>query len=576
MQQVSSAKTEKGMKKFDFFGKVLEMLLLCGEYGTMNQNLVKSREGLPLSIVSASFILFLAVLTAVYYRIPRRGQWVVLLAASALFYCAAGLRTAGYILLTALSTYGAALWIDREARTQKARLAAGRETLSREEKTALKKRSTRKKRRIMALAMVFNFGMLCAFKYFHFALAQVNHLIGAFGGREILDTFQILVPLGVSFYTFQSMGYLADVYWGKAEAQGNFGKLLLFVSFFPQITQGPISSYSELADQLYAPHSFTYENYAWGAQRMVWGYFKKMVLANMLAPWVNAVFQNYESYGSPAVLVGIFCYSMQIYGDFSGYMDIMCGLCQILDIRLTENFDRPYFSKSIAEYWRRWHMSLGTWFKNYIYYPIAVSGWNKKIGKWAQKKLGKTVGRTLPASIALVAVWLTTGLWHGASWGYIAWGGVNGLFIIFSLWMEPVYAKTKKALGIREGSGWFRAFQVIRTFLMVSFIKVLPEVGGLRRGLGLWKRAFAAWSLPKSVGELFPYGVTKEQLCVVAAAVGLVFLTSLFQRREPVRARFNRLPLAARAAVLGILLFLILYFGVPASGSVGGFLYAQF
>lgn len=529
-----------------------------------------------MSIISAQFILFLLMLTAVYYCIPKRGQWVVLLGASVLFYCAAGLRTAGYLLLTALPTYGVARWIDAVTAEQKARLAAGRDAMSREERSALKKSYTRKKRRILALAMVFNFGMLCVFKYFHFALAQVNRIVDVFGGREIPDTFRILVPLGISFYTFQSMGYLADVYWGKAEAQPNFGKLLLFVSFFPQITQGPISSYSELADQLYAPHEFTYENYAWGSQRMIWGFFKKMVLANMLAPWVNAVFQNYQSYGSAAVLVGIFCYSMQIYGDFSGYMDIMCGLCQILGIRLTENFDRPYFSKSIAEYWRRWHISLGTWFKNYIYYPIAVSGWNKKLGKWAQKRLGKTVGRTLPASVALVAVWLTTGLWHGASWGYIVWGGVNGLFIIFSLWMEPVYARAQEKLGIKEDAGWFRAFRVIRTFLLISFIKVLPEVGGLRRGLGLWKRAFTSWSLPRSLGELFPYGVTKEQLCVVTAAVGLVLLTSLMQRKEPVRARFNRMPLAVRALALGILLFAILYYGVPASGSVGGFLYAQF
>lgn len=529
-----------------------------------------------MSIISMKFVLFVLALTVLYYCIPKRGQWLVLLAASALFYCAAGLRTAGYILLTALSTYGAALWIEKVTRDQRSRLASGRETMSREEKSALKKSCTRKKRRIMALGMVFNFGMLCVFKYFHFALAQVNYLIGAFGGRQIVDTFRILVPLGVSFYTFQSMGYLADVYWGKVEAQHHFGKLLLFVSFFPQITQGPISSYSDLANQLYESHTFTYENYAWGAQRMVWGFFKKMVLANTLAPWVNAVFQNYEGYGSPAVLMGIFFYSMQIYGDFSGYMDIMCGLCQILDIRLTENFDRPYFSKSIAEYWRRWHISLGTWFKNYIYYPIAVSGWNKKIGKWAQKKLGKTVGRTLPASIALVAVWLTTGLWHGASWGYIAWGGVNGLFIIFSLWMEPVYAGTRERLHVGEDTGWFRAFQVIRTFLLVSFIKVLPEAGGLRRGLGLWKRAFTAWSLPHSLGELFPYGPAKEKLCVAAVAVALLLLTSLMQRKEPVRAKLNRMPLAVRALILGILLFAILYYGVPASGSVGGFLYAQF
>ena len=203
------------------------------------------------------------------------------------------------------------------------------------------------------------------------------------------------------------------------------------------MTQGPISTYSQLAGQLYEGHAFTYENFALGGQRMIWGYFKKLVLADVLAPWVGAVFQHYPDYTGGAVLVGIFFYSIRIYADFSGYMDIMCGFCQIIGIRLEENFLRPYFSKSIAEYWRRWHITLGAWFKNYLYYPIAVSKWNTKIGKWGRRRFGKTFGQAMPASIALVAVWLTTGLWHGASWAYIAWGGVNGLFIIVSLWLDP-------------------------------------------------------------------------------------------------------------------------------------------
>ncbi len=528
-----------------------------------------------MSITSMNFILFVLALTVLYYLVPKKAQWMVLLLASAGFYCAAGLRAAIYIVITAASTYAATLAMGRVTQYQKQYLAAGGE-LTKEQKAEFKKRNTLRKRWIMVAALVLNFGFLCVFKYFHFALAQVNHVIAALGGAQIEDTFQLIVPLGISFYTFQTMGYLVDVYWGKVEPQKNFAKLLLFVSFFPQITQGPISSYSQLADQLYAPHSFTYENYAWGCQRMFWGFFKKLALANVLAPWVQAVFDNYAEYGAPAVLMGIFFYSMQIYADFSGYMDIMCGLCQVLDIRLTENFERPYFSKSIAEYWRRWHISLGAWFKNYIYYPIAISKWNKKIGKWSQKKLGRTFGRALPASIALVAVWLTTGLWHGASWGYIAWGGVNGLFIIFSLWMEPVYGAVRDKLGVRENDRWFRVFQVVRTFILVSFIKVLPEAGGLRRGLGLWKQALTAWTLPHSWGDLFPYDISRGNLAVVCLGLLMLLAVSLLQRSGPVRERFNRVPMLPRAAVLAAMLFLMLCFGVPASGNVGGFMYAQF
>lgn len=528
-----------------------------------------------MSITSMAFILFLAVLVIVYYLVPKRCQWIVLLAASLVFYGMAGIRSAVYILITAASAYACALGIHRVSRRQKAQFAADK-TLDKEAKAAIRRESTRKKRWLLTAALLLNFGLLCVFKYFHFALAQLNQLLGLFGAARINDTFSLLVPLGISFYTFQTMGYLIDVYWEKVEPERNFCKLLLFVSFFPQITQGPISAYSQLAGQFYQPHSYQYENFAAGCQRMIWGFFKKLALADVLAPCVQQVFQNYAGYSSPAVLVGIFFYSIQIYADFSGYMDIMCGLCQALDLQLSENFLRPYFSKSIAEYWRRWHITLGAWFKSYIYYPIAVSKWNTRLGKWARGKLGKTFGQTVPASVALVAVWLVTGLWHGASWAYIAWGGVNGLFIIASLWLEPVYQRLRDKLSIREGAWGFRAFQVVRTFLLVSFIKVLPEVGGLRWGLGLWKQAFSSWTLPRTLSELFPYGLGLAQLAVICLGTALLFVTSLIQRRQSLRSWFGKAPWPLRAMALAFLLILMVYFGVPASGNVGGFLYAQF
>lgn len=528
-----------------------------------------------MSITSTAFVLCLIVLTAIYFLAPKGLQWVVLLAASIGFYAAGGLRTLPYILITALSAYAAALAIGEVDRRQKAHFAARKE-LTREEKAAVRKRNTTRKRWLMTAGLVLNFGLLCVFKYFHFALAQWNRLLAQMGGGQIVDVFSLAVPLGISFYTFQTMGYLIDVYWGNVKPQRNFFKLLLFTSFFPQVTQGPISTYSQLAGQLYEGHAFTYENFALGGQRMIWGYFKKLVLADVLAPWVGAVFQHYPDYTGGAVLVGIFFYSIRIYADFSGYMDIMCGFCQIIGIRLEENFLRPYFSKSIAEYWRRWHITLGAWFKNYLYYPIAVSKWNTKIGKWGRRRFGKTFGQAMPASIALVAVWLTTGLWHGASWAYIAWGGVNGLFIIVSLWLEPLYQRTRDALHIREGAWWFRAFQVVRTYVLVCLIKVLPEVGSLRGGLGLWRQMFRGWGTPLSFAALFPYAPDRAQLAAVALATLLLLCTSLLQRKMSIRTWFNRFPLPVRAMTLAALLLMAVYFGVPASGNVGGFLYEQF
>jgi D-alanyl-lipoteichoic acid acyltransferase DltB (MBOAT superfamily) len=528
-----------------------------------------------MSILSVSFLLFVLGLCAAYFAVPKRFQWWVLLIFSLGFYALGGLLNLPWLLLTALSVWGAARYIQAHADGEKAWLAAHKADTAKEERSARKARGKKTRRRVLVLCVVLNIGVLCAFKYVHFLLAQADGLARLFGG-EVRDTIQWIVPLGISFYTFQTVGYLCDVYWGKAKAEKNPLKLLLFTSFFPQITQGPISAWNDLSGELFAPHSLDYDGFSFGVQRLIWGFFKKMVVANILAAYVGDVFANYAAYTGAAVFLGALCYAAQIYADFSGYMDIMCGLCQILGIRLTENFERPYFSKSIAEYWRRWHMSLGAWFKNYVYFPLAMARWNQKLGKAAKQRFGKTVGGYLPATLALVLVWLATGLWHGASWGYIAWGGVNGLFIIFSMWMEGPYARWKKALRIREDARLWRAFQVGRTFLLVTFIKVLPEVGTLGDGLGLWKRIFTGGPA-RSLGELLPFVDAYRNLAAALGGVGLMLLVSLLQRRGSVRERMRRrLPWLVRIGVYAVLFFLILYFGVPASGSRGGFLYAEF
>lgn len=529
-----------------------------------------------MSILSVRFILFLAGLLILYYLLPRRFQWGLLLLASLCFYLLSGWQTLPFLLLTSLSVWASALWIHRLAEREKAELKARKAEMTKQDRAARKAAGKRQRRRIMVLCLVLNFGILCAFKYIHFLLAQANGLAGIFGG-QVRDTVRWIAPLGISFYTFQTVGYLCDVYWENCPAEKSIWKVLLFTSFFPQITQGPISTWRDLSGELFRPHSLDDRSLIRGSERLLWGYFKKMVVANIFSGYVQTVFTHYGSYSGPAVFLGALCYSVQIYADFSGYMDIMCGYCQMLGISLTENFQRPYFSKSIAEYWRRWHISLGTWFKNYLYYPLAVARWNQNLGKAAKRRLGKAVGAFLPATLSLVVVWLTTGLWHGASWAYIAWGGVNGLFIIFSMWMEKTYGKWKQALRIRETSWFWRAFQVLRTFTLVTFIKVLPEVGTLHQGFGLWKRIFTGPLGSLTFSGLLPFVDKKREFLAAMAGVGLMFLVSLLQRRGSLRVRMEKhLPFAVRLLLFVVLFFVIVYFGVPASGGLRGFLYAEF
>lgn len=528
-----------------------------------------------MSIISVPFLIFLIGLLIVYYLVPKKLQWWVLLAASLLFYALGDWHGLIYLAFTSLSAWGAARWIERDAERQKAYLREHKASLGKEEKTGMKAAGRRRRRRIMRVCMIMSFLILGWFKYIHFILAQANAVAGMFGG-QVRDTVQLIVPLGISFYTFQTMGYVADVYWGKVRAERNPLKLLLFTSFFPQITQGPISTYSDLSGELFTAHWLDDRAFIYGAERVIWGFFKKMVVANLLAPYVSDVFANYAGYAGPAVLLGAFCYSAQIYADFSGYMDIMCGYCQMLGVRLTGNFERPYFSKSVAEYWRRWHISLGTWFKTYIYYPLAVSKWNQSLGRSAKRRLGKAFGDYLPATLALIVVWLTTGLWHGASWAYIVWGGVNGVFIIVSMWMEKPFNALKGRLRINETAWLWRAFQVLRTFVVVTFIKVLPEVGTLSDGLRLWERIFRG-PLARTSGELLPFvGRTANFVCVILGIV-LMFAVSLLQRRGSVRVWLERrVPYFPRLVLFVVLFFAIIYFGVPASGGLRGFLYAQF
>ena len=526
-----------------------------------------------MSLVTETFILFSALLVLIYFLLPKKMQWVCLLVFSLLFYLYSGPKNIIFILITALSAYLVALCIGKVQQKTKAYIKEKGKELSKDDKKAYKKKKNALCKWLMTGALLLNIAILCVFKYSDFFLAQINN---AFKSSALPDSLGLIIPLGISFYTFQTIGYVVDVYWQKCEPQKNFAKMLLFVSFFPQITQGPISDYNTLAPQLFEGHKFDYSNLSLGAQRMMWGFFKKMVVADRLAPLVQTAFAEYSQMTGNQVLLSAFLYSLQIYTDFSGYMDIVCGLCQALGIKLTENFERPYFSKSVAEYWRRWHISLGVWFKTYIYYPIAVSRFAKTCTQNGSKFLGKTFGKTIGATIALVAVWFLTGFWHGASWTYIAWGGINGIVIIVTLWLEPIFDKIKSTLKIRQSSFWWRAFATLRTFFVVTMIKVFPEVGSFSDGVGFWKHCFINWNFTK-LDFSFLYPITQKlDLFVIVGSAILIFATSLLQRKKGIRARLSTLPFALRCMIFTAMFFAIILLGIPAQNSGGGFLYAQF
>ena len=369
-----------------------------------------------MSFINMEYFLFIAVGIILYYVMPKRIQWVVLLVMSYAYYLSFKVEAVVYMIFTTLVTFAAGLIIERVDSKGKVWLAENKETITREEKKSFKEKIKAKKKLVMLIAVVLDFGLLAFVKYTNFFIENINGLIG-----NRISAVDILVPLGISFYTFQSVSYVLDVYWGKVKPERNPFKFALFVSFFPQIMQGPIGRFGTLAPQLLAPHKFNLTQIEFGLQRIFWGFFKKLILADRTSVYVYEVFvNNYQAYNGLYIIVGLLMYTVQLYADFSGGMDIVIGTAQMFGIEMDENFKRPFFSKSIGEFWRRWHITLGTWMKDYIFYPFSLSKVFNKIGKFTKDKFGKNVGQTIPICLANLLIFFIVGVWHGAAWKYIA------------------------------------------------------------------------------------------------------------------------------------------------------------
>ena len=416
---------------------------------------------------SYTFIAFMAAVLLVYYLVPKKWQWPLLLVASYFFYWFSGPMNLLFIGVTTVSTYFVSRWLEQVNAQQKAYLAEHKATLSKEEKKAYKNKMKKKKWHILLLCLIFNLGILSVTKYTNFVIGNINNFLS---GESKLSLVDMIVPMGISFYTFQTMGYIIDVYRDKQKVEKNPFKLALFVSFFPQLVQGPISRFSDLGQTLCEPHKFEGKNFSYGLMRILWGYFKKVVIADRLMIAIKPLIGN-SAYTGAYVFVAMMFYAFQLYCDFTGGIDITIGIAQAMGIKLKENFNLPYFSRNIKEYWNRWHITMGTWFTDYIFYPISVCKPMLKLSKWSREHLGPAVGKRVTVYLSSFAVWLTTGIWHGAAWNFIVWGLMNWVVIMISQELEPLYGKFHKVFRFK-GKAWYTVFEVIRTILLMSAIRM--------------------------------------------------------------------------------------------------------
>lgn len=528
-----------------------------------------------MSFLSVRFLLFLVILFLAYFLLPKKWQQKVLLIGNIVFYLSAGMKYAGFILVTAFSAWWFALRVERTNERYKEQRKL---CVTKEEKQENKAACGRQKKKLMAVVLGLNFGIWIVLKYSAFMLGNLEGLLRKAGMSAPLLIPGFVLPLGISFYTFIAMGYCIDVYRGKFAAEKKFGRFLLFISFFPHMVQGPFSRYDKMRDSLAGTHSFSFDRMGEGIVRMLWGFFKKMVIADRLGIAVRAIYGGDGRYGGIYVLMLMVFVTLELYADFSGYMDIAAGICRILDIPLEENFRQPFFSRSIEEVWRRWHITLGAWFRDYVFYSVSMSKAMQRLGKKCKGKFSPGTARLIPSYVALLAVWTATGFWHGAAWYYLIWGWMNMVLIILGMQLAPFYGKVKGKLHIKEDNKAWRLFQMVRTFLLFGYMEMFSDSGSTRESLRLTVSLFTEhnWGMLKHPLSLFPE-LSSLDVAIVLAGLFLLLLADIWKEKgKDLYQMLVRVPVAMRYIAYAALFYAVILLGNTGTNLAGGFMYAQF
>lgn len=485
---------------------------------------------------SIHFIFFYPAVVLLYFLTPYRWRWALLLAASYYFYMCWNPMYLVLIAGTTLVSWFCGLQLGRASSRQVKNL-------------------------YMIVTLFACLGTLFLFKYFNFTMDSIawsSHLLGL---NISLPALRLLLPVGISFYTFQTLSYTFDVYRGDIEPEKHLGVFAVYVAFFPQLVAGPIERSTRLMPQFYEKHSFSFERMCDGLKLMLWGFFKKLVIADRLSIYVDQVYNNPGAYNAPVVILATYFFAFQIYCDFSGYSDIAIGSAEVMGYRLMDNFNRPYFSKSIAEFWKRWHISLSTWFKDYLYIPL---GGNRcSLFRWLMN---------------LLIVFIVSGLWHGAAWTFVVWGALHGCYLI----IEVLISRTKHGVPLRWRHILFpsthRAVKVFITFHLVLVSWVFFRANSLSDALIIFRSMgdfhLSSWH-PSVVFQqyLAKPALGSWELIIAFVSIGVMEGVHLLQRHGQMRHFLNNYPVWVRWPIYYGLMLGILLFGKFGSNA---FVYFQF
>lgn len=510
--------------------------------------------------------LFLPIVILLMAVLPQKGRRLTLLLSSYfLFWCFSG-KLIIYLLVSTFSIHHFGLWLSTLQKDTEIALKG----LEKEEKKALKARAQLKQRNVMIFAGALHIGVLVALKYTPFFTENINSLFSWMGISYQMAIPRFAIPMGISFYTLQAMSYLFDVYRKTISADKNFMRLAMFMSFFPLIMEGPIVRYTDTADKLWNVERVSYNNFVYGAIRILFGFAKKIIVADRVNLFVKNVFEGYEKYDGFVIALAAILYTIQLYMEFSGTMDLVMGSGQIFGIVLPENFKRPFFSSSISEFWKRWHISLGAWFRDYMFYPISMSKPLKKLTMKSRKRLGNHFGPLLAGAVALLCVWLCNGFWHGAGWQYIFFGLYHFILILCGNAFEPYSEKALKKLHIDPNCKVYYGFRVFKTTLLVCIGELFFRAATLSAGMGMFGKIFSDFSFATlKSGAILKIGMDLQDFIIVAVFINVLFVISLLQEKGiKLSEVYAKQHIVVRYAILYALILSIIIFGAYGRGYV--------
>lgn len=490
---------------------------------------------------SLEFLIFFPIVVLVYFLLPQKGRWLWLLAASYYFYMSWNPQYALLIAASTVATWLSALVMERVGGEKK------------------------KRRWALWSCIVFNLAILFFFKYYAFAAGNIEAL-GRLVGLELhVPTFDVLLPVGISFYTFQALGYVIDVYRGELPAERNLLRYALFISFFPQLVAGPIERSKNLMHQIHEPHYFDPKRVRDGLLLMGWGFFEKLVLADRIALLVTTVYDNPTAHTGVEIVLATVLFAFQIYCDFAGYSDIAIGAARVMGVSLMKNFKHPYSAVTVSDFWRRWHISLTTWFRDYVYIPLGGS----RCAKWKHYR-------------NILITFTVSGLWHGAQWSFVAWGALNGLYQVVGSLTAPFRKGVEARLKWKPDGVLRRWWKRLVTFVLVDFAWLFFRANSFLTGVGMIHQTvanpgLAALRHPLAMITVDNLGMGRKDFAVLLAALVVLAVVDTLRQRIDLKAVLDRRNIAVRYAVYYVMIFTILIFGIYGPEfNAASFIYFQF